>query len=592
MAVRRYGHICRASVKYSGLGNGDTKAAHLIFATIIMRVFPKKVTEHESPLKFLEAPPEYTIVFENQKHEEFAVKGSIEEILSRLNEKGLVVSSYGAKETLNAIVEAFRDDGRIIIDKSVDFEGYYYHNGDIHISKIDLEEKHPIRTKEEILACIDYLEERVTFQIWDYKGVKIDRRDLLASVIQWTIAAPFNFVIKQITKKYYLKAFDITGERDGGKSGLSQEMLKMHGNHTEQKDVDSPYSVAAGSMNTEAKFGKGVSKTTYPIEISEFGTVESYGRNENLVEIIKTAIEGLIVRCGRDGGRYDAPFASCSPFILNGNPFISRKGEIIKRLHVAKFSEEDRHDRSPDSPFNRFKDANANKIKILGDWTIRHILENKDELLLSGKYNCYEISKNALQEFYKLVGKEVPEWLTRWIVETTLEEFDIDDESLIRSILYDHVHKTLRDNARFIELDNREVKINNYGNEYLAPKLSPITLDKKIELCIDNGLWSWLRKKQVKLGETIQEYYIDASILELFSRRLPNLDIQKLGAKTGFKYTQKHGGVRLLKCTKTQLIDFVKGKDIEEDPKVDTNHGNMSNSKVGTTHGNIEDMKG
>ena len=190
------------------------------------------------------------------------------------------------------------------------------------------------------------------------------------------------------------------------------------------------------------------------------------------------------------------------------------------------------------------------------------------------------------------MGKEVPEWLTRWIVETTLEELDIDDESLIRSILYDHVHKTLRDNARFIELDNREVKINNYGNEYLAPKLSPITLDKKIELCIDNGLWSWLRKKQVKLGETIQEYYIDASILELFSRRLPNLDIQKLGAKTGFKYTQKHGGVRLLKCTKTQLIDFVKGKDIEEDPKVDTNHGNMSNSKVGTTHGNIEDMKG
>jgi hypothetical protein len=579
VAVRRYGHICRASVKYSDLGNGDTKTCHLIFGTIIMRVFPKQVTEHESPLKFLESPPEYTIVFENQKHEEFAVKGSIEEILTRLNEKGLVVSSYGAKEALNAVVEAFRDDGRISIDRSVDFEGYYYHDGDIHTSKVNFDEKHPVRNKEDILSCIDYLETRATFQIWDYKGTKIDRRDLLASAIQWTIAAPFNFAIKQITKKYYQKAFDMTGERDGGKSGLSQEMLNMHGNHTEQKDVDSPYSVAAGSMNTEAKFGKGVSKTTYPIEISEFGTVESYGRNENLVEIIKTAIEGLIVRRGRDGGRYDAPFASCSPFILNGNPFISRKGEIIKRLHVAKFSEEDRHDRSPTSPFNVFKDANGHKIKTLGDWTIKYILDNKEELLLSGKYTGYEIAKKAIHEFYNLVGKEVPDWLTRWIVDTTLEELDLDDESLIRSILYDHVLKTLQSNARFIEFGNREVKVNNYGNEYLAPKISPINLDIKISLCIDNGLWSWLRKKRLGLGETLQEYYIDASILELFSRRLPNLDIQKLGAKTGFKYTQKHGGVRLLKCTKTQLIEFIKGKEIEEDPKVDTSHGNIEGVK-------------
>lgn len=118
------------SVKY--------KAIVLLYAsTIIMRVFPKQVTEHESPLKFLESPPEYTIVFENQKHEEFAVKGSIEEILTRLNEKGLVVSSYRAKEALNAVVEAFRDDGRISIDRSVDFEGYYYHDGDIHISKVN-----------------------------------------------------------------------------------------------------------------------------------------------------------------------------------------------------------------------------------------------------------------------------------------------------------------------------------------------------------------------------------------------------------------------------------------------------------------------
>ncbi|MGA8083561.1 MAG: hypothetical protein WB988_17040, partial [Candidatus Nitrosopolaris sp.] len=83
--------------------------------------------------------------------------------------------------------------------------------------------------------------------------------------------------------------------------------------------------VSSGSMNTEAKFGKGMSKTTYPIEISEFGRIEAYGRNEGMVEVVKKAIEDLTVRRGRDGDRYDALFPSWSSIILNaqlsGYPF-------------------------------------------------------------------------------------------------------------------------------------------------------------------------------------------------------------------------------------------------------------------------------
>ena len=37
------------------------------------------------------------------------------------------------------MITAFRDDGRIRVDTSVDFEGYYYHDGDVHVSKIDIE---------------------------------------------------------------------------------------------------------------------------------------------------------------------------------------------------------------------------------------------------------------------------------------------------------------------------------------------------------------------------------------------------------------------------------------------------------------------
>jgi hypothetical protein len=53
---------------------------------------------------------------------------------------------------------------------------------------------------------------------------------------------------------------------------------------------DSIYSVSSGPMNTEAKFGKGMSKNTYPIGTSEFGKIEAYGRNEDMVGIAKKAL--------------------------------------------------------------------------------------------------------------------------------------------------------------------------------------------------------------------------------------------------------------------------------------------------------------
>ena len=314
VGVSRRNHICKAYTQYSEVGK--SKILKLYRGTIIIKCLPVMVVVHENPLTFLESPIKYTITFRNQQLKEFAVTGSISEILSFLYERGHTVSEYGAKEALNSMITAFRDDGLIRIDRSVDFEGYYYHDGDIHISKIDINKKHPARTKEECIECIKFIEELSASYLWRYKDVEIDRRDLLASAIKWTIATPFNFAIKQLTRKWQ-KGFDMTGERDGGKSEMAHIMLDIHGNFRDENSFsDSIYSVSSGSMNTEAKFGKGMSKTTYPIEISEFGKIEAYGRNEGMVEVVKKAIEDLTVRRGRDGGRY-AHTPTISPVILS-----------------------------------------------------------------------------------------------------------------------------------------------------------------------------------------------------------------------------------------------------------------------------------
>jgi len=67
------------------------------------------VVVQENPLTFLELPIKYTITFRNQLLKEFAVTGTMGEILSFLDENGYVVSEYGAKEALNSMITAFRD---------------------------------------------------------------------------------------------------------------------------------------------------------------------------------------------------------------------------------------------------------------------------------------------------------------------------------------------------------------------------------------------------------------------------------------------------------------------------------------------------
>lgn len=56
-----------------------------------------------------------------------------------------------------------------------------------------------------------------------------------------TIVAPFNFVLKQLVKKY-MNAWSFSGEQDGGKTALFDTSLSIHG-HFEDKSVTEQSSV-------------------------------------------------------------------------------------------------------------------------------------------------------------------------------------------------------------------------------------------------------------------------------------------------------------------------------------------------------------
>jgi hypothetical protein len=132
---------------------------------------------------------------------------------------------------------------------------------------------------------------------------------------------------------------------------------------------------------------------------------------------------------------------------------------------------------------------------------MRYIYEHRQELLLSKKYSPYQVSEIALEAFYKFADMQVPEWLTWWTTDTALDELDFDEKSLIRSILYNHVHKTLHDNFMLVETRG----------------LGKITTDQRISLCLENELLPWIRKQQGTNGNENKNggFYIDTSIMEI-----------------------------------------------------------------------------
>lgn len=81
-------HICKAYTQYSEVAK--SKILKLYRGTIVIKCLPVMVVVHDNPLTFLESPIKYTITFRNQQLKEFAVTGSISEILSFLYENGYI----------------------------------------------------------------------------------------------------------------------------------------------------------------------------------------------------------------------------------------------------------------------------------------------------------------------------------------------------------------------------------------------------------------------------------------------------------------------------------------------------------------------
>jgi hypothetical protein len=99
-----------------------------------------------------------------------------------------------------------------------------------------------------------------------------------------------------------------------------------------------------------------------------------------------------------------------------------------------------------------------------------------------------------IKKFYEFAEVEKPEWLNKWIDENTLEELDIDELSIVRSILRTHIHEVLRLNSHLLTISNEGIVV---------------PFETRVEQCLEHNLFSFIRAADGKyLIELFNSYAV------------------------------------------------------------------------------------
>jgi hypothetical protein len=184
-------------------------------------------------------------------------------------------------------------------------------------------------TTEQICKCIGTIEKLVQ---------KYRHKEIIPTVLKWAIVAPFDFALKQYTKDMvFLRWLYPYGWTRTGKTTLGNIVLAVWNLMS-----DSKYKVPFTKVDTEARFGNILSRTTFPLIINEVSSLGDEKRR-SLLEMFKNATETTIAR-----GKYfqksnyvDIP--ALSACVLTGNSRPPQDSGFLARIIRCVFTKDDEH---------------------------------------------------------------------------------------------------------------------------------------------------------------------------------------------------------------------------------------------------------
>jgi hypothetical protein len=500
------------------------------YEDVIINAVARKGIRYENPASI---EIKYEIEFETPAGQTFRTEPkTIEEIVAELKVKGLVYKLRAAEEALAAVLNALYRDNKMIIRREIETPGFYLVGGKIVGFKI---EQHKQPTKEEIIKCIEVLNELIS---------KYERKEVIATALIWGVVSPFSFVLKQIEEQGEERRIPwpyLHGWTNTGKTTTGRIILAIWRKHTDKKKHDIGFS----SADNVPRFARQISYDTYPVLINEVQLNDS--KQLQLVETLKHAIQSQTAR-GRLLNKSTAESISAlSPCILTSNYPPPNDPAFQRRITPIHYTPQDEPTDQEKELFKRFLNDNMNTLGILGDFVVNYVLNNQDIIFRNTDWR--PIGRTILTELFRSVEKEIPSWIDSYVEQTQVQDIADEQEQLLRGFILQKINDTYIRNYRSLT-SWEDVNVDQ-----------TISANKKLEnrliFCCDNDLIPFLRRKDGS-GDILITHNI---IKDMHDNRINNINslteiagmLQrevkpvKLGSKT----------TRVISIPIGKLMDFV-----------------------------------
>jgi hypothetical protein len=402
------------------------KIATLAITDNIINAIPIEVWINNNPLTMAR---EYKVKFVSQSSVKPIMIGpypNIEGILEELSSRNLIIKQTSALDALRSIIYRFEVLERATITEEVQSPGFYLNDGQIigyGIFQKPFDINSP-DTMQKVNECIDVID--ILYNDF-HKPKGKNHTDRLASTLLWGSVAPFSYIKKEFNSKNmeYIERYPFEyGAPDSGKTGSVLPIFGMWNIH--RLDVIDRFQHSYTSANTEARLGHILSLTTYPQILDEVDISLGDRWHTNLVNMLKASIIQKISRTIQNKSRNmpSIPYYALSPLILISNDPPPKDSAFRKRIMPLEHLETDRiRDPKEMQRFDKWFviDDNISKLTILGDFIWHYIQNHPEGADFIIKRPWIEIAHELFDEFYKLVGKEVPSWIKDHEIKTSQE---------------------------------------------------------------------------------------------------------------------------------------------------------------------------
>lgn len=432
--------------------------------------------------------------------------------------------------TINAMIE----NKLAIIKQDIDNPGFYYNFDENKISVVKTNITTP--TRSELMAATAELEKLTRY----FK----ENIEVLATVIKWGCLSKFSYAMKQSGR--WLPWLYLKGTAGSGKTTVAQIPLFIWG------IAGADNNIGGSSVDSKARLGAKISQTCDPIIVNEPAPVFN---NKGVVDMIKSSVESTTARSKYNNGRY-RNYPAFSPMLFTANMYLPEDDALLRRFYVLSFTYSLR---KTEAEKKRFEDefhistpkiSSLNRLEAIGRYVAGEIIYDPDLLSKDWKVIIDEI----LEKLYSDIGLSVPEWLTKWAVSESLEDFDNNQREMIRSFFNKAFNQARKTSKIVDEWGNRQSDTLDIHGTSEGADFAGINWDM-----VNNRMFEWAFPK---IGRAGTKYIcFNQSLRNALASEIDFCDnLKSIGELMGWKTTS----VRIGKGTKPMQLLKVPFKEFME----------------------------